>query len=80
MRARIEARGKRSRFIDGFKPSPLLQALCPVETAERVGNDRYVKFKEQFLLEKFKMTMQIREDNERQRKLQPILDLVQPGM
>ena len=65
MRARIESRKKRSKFIEGFKPSPLLQALCPVESSERVGLDRYSKFKEQFLLEKYKMTLQVQAENEK---------------
>ena len=31
-------------------PSGLLQALCPVEPDERIGNDSYLKVKEDFLV------------------------------
>lgn len=47
------------------EPSGLLQALCPVDADERVGQDSYMKVKEDFLVQKFLLLKQVEAENEK---------------
>ncbi len=48
-----------------FKPSPLLQALAPIQQSQRVTEDKYINIKEQYLLEKYLLQQQIDKENEK---------------
>lgn len=47
------------------EPSGLLQALCPVDADERVGQDGYMKVKEDFLVQKYLLLKQVEAENEK---------------